>query len=161
MISIVDSDLSGTSNGPLRKAIKQWAVRYRAFAQRRFYSYARGGGDWPPLAPSTVLSKRGRKPVVLIDLGFLVGALVPVFAGAPGALEKSIRNGIRVGYGGNAGHPGGGPSVADIAAFHQDPKGGFLPQRKIIVPPPPNVVTAMRNDAKRALLQIGKDTIES
>lgn len=46
------------SAGPIMDALKQWAVRYRAFVQRRFDRFSKGGGDWPALAESTIRGRR-------------------------------------------------------------------------------------------------------
>lgn len=43
---------------PIRKAYNQWAARYSTFTRRRFNTYSRGGGDWKPLALSTILARR-------------------------------------------------------------------------------------------------------
>jgi len=47
--------------GPIRDAIRQWAYRYRTWAQRRFDSYSKGGGDWPALALTTIRGRRKGK----------------------------------------------------------------------------------------------------
>lgn len=47
--------------GPIRDAIRSWGKRYRSFAQERFDVYSKGGGDWPPLAPSTIARRRTGK----------------------------------------------------------------------------------------------------
>lgn len=52
------ADLNNQANGPIRKALKQWAVRYRSFAQERFDAYSKGGGDWAPLSPATIARRR-------------------------------------------------------------------------------------------------------
>ena len=44
-------------SGPIRAALKQWAARYRGFAQRRFDTFSKGGGDWAPLADATILAR--------------------------------------------------------------------------------------------------------
>lgn len=48
------------SSGPMRAMFRQWGVRYLAFTRRRFVAYSRGGGDWKPLAPSTILARRAK-----------------------------------------------------------------------------------------------------
>jgi len=43
-------ELSGTaSTGPIVAMKKQWAMRYRSFAQLRFDKASKGDGTWPPL----------------------------------------------------------------------------------------------------------------
>lgn len=49
LAAVVEGDLANSSDGPVRKAMRQWAARYRAFLQERFDKYSKGGGDWPPL----------------------------------------------------------------------------------------------------------------
>jgi hypothetical protein len=55
-------EAASSSSGPLRDAWLQVAVRFRAFIQERFSIFSRGGGDWPPLAESTIKG-RTRAPV--------------------------------------------------------------------------------------------------
>lgn len=156
---ILDADMAGSGNGPVADAFKQWAARYRGFVQRRFNDYSKGSGDWPPLAESTIKARRGKgiKVAILRDTSTLFAALAPVFAGAPGALERRIPFGIRVGYGGPHGHPSGGrATIADIAKFHNDGAGN-LPERKIIVPPAKWHLDRMAADMRRALLKLAGD----
>lgn len=49
------------ATGPIDDALKQWAARYRGFAQRRFDKYSKRGGDWPPLSDRTLAMRRGSK----------------------------------------------------------------------------------------------------
>lgn len=51
-----DNGLSGPEMDAMRK---QWTIRYSAFIRKRFSTYSRGGGDWPPLALSTIKARRG------------------------------------------------------------------------------------------------------
>lgn len=139
--------------------LKQWAARYRGFVQRRFNTFSKGGGDWKPLAASTVRQRRkGRskgKPAILRDTGAMYAALTPTFVGAPGAVERRDALSVTVGFGGPGRHPGGQATVADIASFHDLGRG--VPQRKIIVPPSQEVLDAMSMDAERALEKLAKD----
>ena len=149
---------------PINNALKQWAVRYRAFIQERFLIYSRGGGDWAPLKPSTIRARnrrkgrRGRKSnalyaAILRDTGQLYQALAPEFTGKPGAIEQAIPFGVRVGYGGPGMYTkkyGGVATIADIANFHQT-GAGHLPKREIIVPPDQHTVELMAEDMQRAL----------
>jgi len=54
----IKADLEQNTQGPIRRALKKWAARYRSFAQLRFDKYSKGGGDWAPLKEGT---KRGRR----------------------------------------------------------------------------------------------------
>ncbi len=168
--AIISRDLRGTSSGPIRDAMKQWGARYRSFVQRRFVRYSRGGGNWKPLAPSTLRARRrGNKKkgipgeashAILRDTGVLFAALDPVFKRKPGALQKDIRFGIRVGYGGPARHPTGeGASVADIARFHQRGHGNRPPKREIIVKPDAKTQEKMAEDMERAILKLGQKEV--
>jgi len=56
----LDAGLAGAS-GPVDDMFKQWASRYLGYTRRRFAENSRGGGDWPPLAPSTVLARAYRQ----------------------------------------------------------------------------------------------------
>ena len=141
---------------------------------QRFSRLSRGGGgEWEPLALSTVMSRRNNKTVkvkkkvvdvrirharkggkstlvevtkktkkkppkpiraasILIDTGLLFGVLAP--SPSPGWLEDDTSSGFRFGYGGPTRHPDGGPTLADIASFHQSGS-TYLPRRRIIVEP--------------------------
>ena len=139
---------SGT--GPIKKAFKQWAFRYRGYVRTRFVRFSRGGGNWRKLKRKR---KRGAlaNVAILRDTGTLFAALQPVFQNSPGAIEEDIQFGIRVGYGGPHRHPSGGrASIADIASFHQT-GAGYLPTRTIIVKPDAATTAAMANDMRKAL----------
>lgn len=163
--SQVDRDLRGSGNGPIRQALRQWAVRYMTFIQRRFRNNSRGGGDWPPLAASTKRQRRGprrghtgkRTFSILIDTGTLFAAVDPVFQSKPGQLRDDIPFGVRVGFGGPGGHPGGRATIADIASFHQL-GAGRLPRREIIVPPTETVMRQMSGDMGRAVARMADQT---
>lgn len=51
---------AGGDDNPVRRALRQWAAIYRSFLRERFDAFSRGGGDWPPLAESTILARRAR-----------------------------------------------------------------------------------------------------
>ncbi len=152
-------------SGRILKALKQWAERYRSFAQERFHKYSKGGGDWPDLAPSTKRRRRGSRRghegarvfAILRDTNTLFAALDPVFVGEPGALEEKISYGIRVGYGGPMRHPKGKATIFDIARFHQEGS-GTVPQREIIVDPNQSTIKAMAEDMLRAVEELRKDS---
>lgn len=58
------------SNPDIRAGFRQATVRYSAFTRRRFNTYSRGGGDWLPLAKSTVDARRtGGKAKGGVDFG--------------------------------------------------------------------------------------------
>ena len=160
--------LAGTGAGIMRDMLKQWAVRYRSFAQTRFHKLSKGGGGWPALKPATIrrrrkgrsgskASKAGNVAAILRDTNTLFIALDPVFQGKPGAVEQNIPFGVRVGYGGPQKHPGGKASIADIASFHQEGT-DVLPARPIIVEPDVRTRTAMANDAVRAMQRLAQES---
>lgn len=156
----VSQDLRLSGSGPIRKAIKQWAVRYRSFVRERFDKFSKGGGNWRPLSKRTLAGRRKGKGVGLVaailrDTGTLMAALQPTFTRKPGALERNIPFGVRVGFGGPAKHKGGKATIADIASFHQEGKGS-LPKREIIVSPSSKVITAMARDMERALSSVAR-----
>lgn len=153
-----------STTGPILKALKQWAARYRGFSRERFDRFSKGGGTWPPLKPSTKRGRRkgkrgtgGRTFSILRDTGTLFGALDVVFTHQPGALEETIPFGIRAGFGGPARHPKGKATIADIAEFHQEGK-GVVPEREIIVDPNQRTIDAMARDMLRAVEQLRKDS---
>ncbi len=140
-------------SAPIRSAIKQWAFRVRAFWQERFDKYSKGGGNWPDLADSTKRARRGTGVfTILRDTGLMFAAIGPAFKNAPGQLEKELKFGVRVGFGGPGKYPSGA-SLFDIASFHQEGK-GFLPKREIIVDPSSIVIKGMRDDMERAIKKL-------
>lgn len=163
----IRADLRLTGNGPVRRAMRQWAERYRSFAQLRFDSFSKGGGDWAPLKESTKKRRRkarkgrlkgaARSFSILRDNNLLFPALTPVWNRKPGALQKDITFGVRVGYGGPAKYPGGKATIADIATFH-DTGAGNLPKRQIIVVPDAKTLTAMAGDMERGLGEMARIT---
>lgn len=152
----VEAQLNG-AEGPIRKALKLWAVRYRSWCQQRFDLYSKGGGDWQKLALSTIKRRRqgtksnitklkqllaakpqkdsqsvsgGGQYSILRDTGLLFGALSPVFNNAPGSLEETIPFGVRVGYGGPERHNVAceTKSMATIADIAKFHQNGAIPK---------------------------------
>ncbi len=176
-VAVADGMRKGSAaRGHVNAAFRQWAERYRGFAQERFDAFSKGGGNWKRLSNAT-LASRGRKgkagkrynrkrrryrigaksvlamPAILVDTGILKGALQTKFRRKPGQLQKSIPYGVRVGYGGPGKHPGGKSTISDIAEHHQK-GGGRLPKREIIVDPPKRVTDMMARDMERALQRV-------
>lgn len=136
------------SSKGLRPVYKQWGVRYLAWIKRGFVIKSRGGTfqgvKWRKLKPATIKARASRRRTaraktaamgkysILIDrLASIRKALTP---GAPGSLWKWLRNGVRVGFGGPAKHPGGKATIRDIAVFH-DQGEGHNPKRQILHKP--------------------------
>lgn len=160
----VERGLRGQGGGGVATALKQWGVLYRSAMKERFVEYSRGGGDWPPLKASTIRGRRrgrGRRVTIkrpgqrrisrqvvfglvaiLIDTATLLSGLDPMFHPSHGAIEKPIKDGLTVGYGGSARHIRGRMTIAAIAHIHH---GGTatIPARPIIVRPPPRVIQQM------------------
>ena len=109
-------------------------------------------------------------------------ALTPVWNRKPGALQKDITFGVRVGYGGPSKYPTkpaksprkrkpglaslvrsivrafrGPTTIADIARFH-DTGAGNLPKRQIIVVPDAKTLKAMAGDMERGLGEMARIT---
>jgi hypothetical protein len=163
--SQLEADLRRRANGPVRRAFKQWAARYRSFLRERFSLYSRGGGDWKPLAESTIKRRRkgrGTKrfaagtTAILIDKSIMFAALDPVFKNKPGQLQEDIDFGIRVGFGGTGKHDVDSFTVGDLASWHD--AGDGVPQRKIIVAPDDRTQDGMRSDMERANATLIKQT---
>lgn len=55
---VAETNFAAGSHPAVDRMCKQWSVRYSSFARRRYDVYSRGGGDWPPLALSTILRRR-------------------------------------------------------------------------------------------------------
>lgn len=168
-LASLEAQINGTADGAIRRAMKQWAARYRSFAQQRFDANSKGGGDWPPLAASTIRKRRHGKgkgkafakavrsvhggpsvisgsPSILRDTGLLFAAL----GGGPGSLEEHVPGGVRVGFGGSARHGSSPATIADIAEIH-DTGGGHVPQREILVEPDDQTIALMVDDLERAI----------
>jgi len=150
-----------TNSPAILKTMKQWGARYRSFSQRRFDLFSKGGGNWPPLAESTIKRRRKGKRksgtiAILRDTGTLFRALNPVL-GQPGSFEQVAGLfTVELGFGGASKHPNGTASIADIAKFHNFGM-GHNPTRTIIVPPDAKTREAMAQDAERNLSADGWD----
>lgn len=153
----VDAAKLMTLDSPARRKVyKQWAARFRSFLQLRFDKFSRGGGNWPRLKKQTIARRRtgrrakkiGRKTSLLRDTDTMFSALDVRFTSKPGAIEKMVRNGIKVGFGGPAKHPKASMTVAKLAVIHQEGKGN-VPQRKIIVGPDRRTKQGMASDVVR------------
>jgi hypothetical protein len=69
----ISAQLNG-QEGPLHNALMQCEARYVGAMRKRFVQNSRGGGDWPPLAESTLLARAGR-PVGRVNLANEMGDL--------------------------------------------------------------------------------------
>lgn len=125
-----------------RAVYSKWVVRYRSFIQRRWNRFSRGGGDWPSL--------KYRSGSILRDTNTMFAAMTPTLNAPSGSVNEflSDNSGVVVGFGSSAAHPGG-PTIMEIAIWHQTGAGN-LPVREIIVAPDEETMNAMRNDMKAA-----------
>lgn len=143
---------AGNHPQPLRDCYDRWAVRYYAETKRNFQRNSRGGGQWKPLASSTLKQKK-KKTSILIRTGTLLGALG---VKAPGSSQQYIEGGIRLGFDGKRRHSRqSSATIQDIANYHQK-GGGNLPQRMILNLPSKNTVEGMRRDYAEALRDLMK-----
>lgn len=117
-----------------------WGTIYRAAMQERFSKFARGGGDWEPLAPSTIKRrrrpKRGRKKKqrtasILMNTGTLWGTLSPQF-NVDGQYQVIDKNSVSIGIEGGE-HPSG-MTIGKLAAIHHYGT-EHIPARSILVEP--------------------------
>jgi hypothetical protein len=164
----------------LQIALTQMSRRYEAFTRRRFNAYARGGGDWKPLALSTVEGRRKGKGKVdrsslardtrrgggLVAAGKVVSILINT-----GLLQQSLsigttgnlniltgRNTIR--YGLKPIKVGkGAATLQQIAGYHNagGSSGNNPPKRVILAAPDQATKDGMTRDVERAVLKIMKE----
>lgn len=139
------------SHPALAAAWTQNGTRYLAGTKRRMVSFGRGGGDWKPLADSTLRQRRKGRGAGSARILYYSGALIgSLDVGAEGNLLEVVGKGVKVGFSG-AQHPDGGASMAEIATYHdQGGDGGKPPQRQILVEPDSRTAKQMRDDWKRA-----------
>lgn len=183
----LEGDFKSIRRVPSHPAIEdmftQWAARYSAAMIRRFNTFSRGGGDWRPLAQSTLAKRRSggqanfrkdrgarsqrsfaafdtrRGMLVQADKAYSIlkdtGALFGALTiGARGNLTQRGRGTITFGIEG--GLSGKGTTIGQIARYHQS-GGGRLPKREILVQPSPSTVRAMATDSRRAAERIVKE----
>lgn len=149
--------------GPTQKTLLQWGAITRSYLQRRYVRNAAGGGDWKPLAESTIRARRrgtGKGTAqILRDTGTMFKVLDPVFTNQPGAVQllqpKSMA--ITLGYGGPASHPSARKkrtTIADIAGYHQVGN-RRLPKREIVVKPDEATIKLMTDTAAKNFTDTG------
>lgn len=69
-----ERQLGQGGSGPLADGFDRCAARYLAFLQERFDRLSRGGGEWPPLAAST-LARRAGAPVRRLNQALEAGQI--------------------------------------------------------------------------------------
>jgi hypothetical protein len=161
------------TNAAIEGMYKSWAARYSADMARRYNRLARGGGEWPPLAPSTIRARRkgsgAGKPSILIDGGQLRQT---INIGAPGNNVRRVRNALVFGIGGSVRKRGrvgitfsggrarrasmsAGVSLGQIAVYHHTGAGNN-PVRRILARPSEQALRGMKSDALRAIKIAGR-----
>ncbi len=147
---VMDRDFRQSGNGPIRKALNQWAFRYRSFSRRRWLDQSKGGGAWPALKPATVARRRKKSDKILIDTATMLGGFTPMFSGKPGQVQKDIKFGVNVGVGGSAKHPSGQITMGELYKIHHFGL-GRVPVRTLVVEPDSKTVDGMVKDMRRGL----------
>lgn len=130
--------------------MQDWVLFYQEYLYNRYQAYARGGGDWAPLADSTV-RKKGHN-LILIESGFMIENFNPTFR-KPSQLSINIPFGIRVQIP-DVNHPEAKTSLYNLMSWHANGS-SILPVRKIVVPPTSAVKKQMGDRMKLALKSMG------
>ncbi len=161
---VVATKMAPGSHPAIDAMCNQWGKRYEGFARRRFTRLSRGGGEWPPLAPSTIKRRRAgkgkkrsdltRAVAILRDKGVLFSAMQ---IGTIGNQFHRIPMGVRYGFSRIPHSAGNRSSLQKIAGYHQTGAGN-LPRRTIVVAPDQTTLTGMSNDAGRMMLRVMKAT---
>ena len=145
---------AGGGRGPIGAALRAAGGAYMGFIRERYVDYSRGGGNWPPLAPSTIRSRRKGKgkqarqtaaifqaqgmpagaASILIDTGTLLGSITP-----GQHKTEDIPAGVRVG------------TEVEYAKYHQ--RGQGVPQREIFVQPNQRTVDRIHDILERGYQQ--------
>lgn len=134
---------SGGDQVVIGKVIDRWRVIYGKYIFDRFNKYARGGGDWPPLAESTVKRKRRNKNLILVHTGALRIGLFPARLSLHGLRQDNGKFTVTATYVNNR---------TDVMEFHQEGEGG-LPKREIVVEPDARTKREMSVEGKKILLE--------
>lgn len=149
-------------SGPIHAMFNTWGERYLHWSRQRYRRASGGGGEWVPLAASTIAARRAkprthkRKRIMHDKILWVTKTLYgSLHRGRPGNVFKRDGNGITVGIGGNARHPEARVSIARLAAWHHE-GAGHLPARPILVVPPAEVRALMVQDAKAAFQQLAR-----
>lgn len=96
-------------------------------------------------------TEHGGHVKILRDTGTLFRALSPK---AKGNLFKMQDHGVRVGFA-DTRHPSKGKAnISDIARFHQNGSGRYLPRRQILHAPSANLQSNMLDDLERAVKRL-------
>lgn len=149
----------GATPEMIQEALEKTAGPYYAFLRTRFEEFSAGGGDWAPLAESTLERRRhgsgSGDDQILRDTGGLMRSInnlgqyggkqeisgtTLVFSFAP------VQHGPD-----SAGRPSKGTYAAIAAAHQEGNPDRNLPQRKIIVPPDEETKEQMKAQLLRVI----------
>lgn len=153
----LEADLRHSGNGPVRAALHEWAAILGRFLTNRWMVFSHGGGNWRKLRPATLARKKrlGLLMLILRATDLMFESFAPELAKKPGRVTEEVPFGVRVGFGGGMSYPHkrGGPTMAQIARWHQRGAGN-LPARKIIAPPDQATVDKMREVMQSAVAEV-------
>lgn len=135
--------------GPMDAALaKRLGLIYSGFILRRFKTYSAGGGDWAPLAPSTVAARsrkktrRGAASMLKVDVKKTGGAVAMLRdtgtlmrALALGGTGNRLEFDAKVAWFGVGSLPHGDSDLGVIAHAHQHGVPGRIPARPFLVDP--------------------------
>ncbi len=172
--------MSGAGSQAMAELRTRWAARYSTSMRRRFAANSAGGGDWAPLAVSTLKARRtgkakkrkssqfgrakdgstrlvlGVKAAILRDTSLLFNALQ---INSGGNKIDPIDGGVSFGFG-QVPHPPGTMTIARLAAIHH---GGtqHIPARPILVAPDPDTQRGMASDLAAFMDRITREAVAS
>lgn len=153
----LEADLRLAANGPVRNALQQWGALLGRFLTNRWRTFSFGLGNWKSLKPATLLRKlrKGQLLLILRATDKMFESFAPELVKKPGKVTQEVPFGMRVGFGGGMQYPHdrGGPTMAQIARWHQT-GAGHLPARKIIVGPDQETINEMRAVMKAAVAEV-------
>jgi len=139
-----------------------WGTAYLAQLSRDFNKNKSGGGSWPAVKEATKKAQFKRKKArkgfkgkrskaILVDDGFLRGALTP---GGRGQEFRLIANGIRVGFAQTIHSPKSGITMNELAQIHDQGKGD-MPKRQLLNTPSTRTLKRFASLLRRGLLALG------
>lgn len=154
----------GRNTAEIAPMLKRCSEIWREYLIERYEENSSGRGDWEPLKPSTILSKRrkGSKypEKILFDSGQLFDSVkdqtiigfkdFPYFGMGEHRSISRVKSSLSIGIG-NATYRNG-KTVEEIADIHQI-GGENLPARPIFVEPPPEVQERMASAVVAMMLK--------
>lgn len=155
------------ASGSIDRFFTHAAGRIMGMQARRFDIMSRGasfeGETWAPLKASTLRSKtrrrrrataRGRRQVgILKDTGTMRAALN---AGSPGYYVRRFPGGVRLGIGGGGRRSQFGPTIGQVAGYHQRGSGRLPVRRVITTQLDERTSRGIASDLQRAVVRLGR-----